>query len=152
MSEHLATVRWNRTSDDFEYAAYNREHTWEFGGGESVRASAAPAYLGDPSRVDPEEAFVASLSSCHMLTFLAICAKKKIVVDSYLDEAIGSMEKTDEGRMAITKVVLRPRVEFGGDTAPNPEVLDELHYSAHEHCFIANSVKTDVVVEVLEKA
>lgn len=147
MSEHSATIEWHRTSDDFAYATYNREHTWTFDGGESVRASAAPGYAGDPSCVDPEEAFVASISACHMLTFLALCTKKKFVVESYIDEAVGRMEKTDEGRMAITKVVLRPRIEFGGDGAPDQSVLDELHHGAHKHCFIANSVKTEVVVE-----
>ena len=146
MSEHPATIEWNRTSDDFTYATYNREHTWKFDGGESVRASAAPGYQGDASCVDPEEAFVASLSSCHMLTFLALCAKKRLVVDSYIDDAIGHLEKTDEGRMAITRVVLRPRIEFGGDGAPDEGVLDELHHRAHELCFIANSVKSKIHV------
>jgi organic hydroperoxide reductase OsmC/OhrA len=147
MSEHHATIEWNRTSDDFGYATYNREHTWKFEGGESVRASAAPGYKGDPSCVDPEEAFVASLSACHMLTFLALCTKKKLVVDSYVDAAIGHLEKTEAGRLAITKVVLRPRIEFGEGGAPAQGVLDELHHKAHELCFIANSVKTEIAVE-----
>tara|TARA_R110000744_G_scaffold125723_3_gene231404 strand:- start:129 stop:638 length:510 start_codon:yes stop_codon:yes gene_type:complete len=147
MSEHIATIEWKRTSDDFAYATYNREHTWKFEGGESVRASAAPAYQGDPSCVDPEEAFVASLSSCHMLTFLALCTKEKLVVDSYIDEAIGYMTKSDDGRMSIAKVVLRPSITFGGDGAPAQQVLDDLHHEAHKLCFIANSVKTEVLVE-----
>ncbi len=147
MSEHSATIQWKRTSDDFAYASYNREHTWKFEGGETVKASAAPSYQGDPSCVDPEEAFVASLSSCHMLTFLALCTKEKLVVDSYTDEAIGHMTKADDGRLSITKVVLRPRIEFGGDGTPDQGVLDNLHHEAHMLCFIANSVKTEVVVE-----
>ena len=151
MSEHFAIIEWNRTSDDFAYATYNREHTWKFEGGESVRASAAPSYQGDPSCVDPEEAFVASLSSCHMLTFLALCTKKKLTVDSYTDEAIGYMAKTDDSRLAITKVVLRPSIKFGGDGAPDQGVLDDLHHEAHKQCFIANSVKTEVVVEARAK-
>ena len=147
MSEHFATIKWIRTSDDFAYATYNREHTWNFDGGESVRASAAPSFQGDPSCVDPEEAFVASLSSRHMLTFLALCTKKKLVVESYIDEAKGHMAKTDEGEMAIKRVVLRPQIRFGGDGSPDQGVLDDLHHEAHKHCFIANSVKTEVVVE-----
>lgn len=147
MSEHSAVIRWRRTEDGFDYATYSREHTWTFDGGESVKASSAPIFKGDPSCVDPEEAFVASLSSCHMLTFLGLCTKRKIVVDSYVDTAIGSMQRTNEGGMAITRVVLRPRIEFGGDGAPDDGVLAELHRDAHKYCFIANSVLTEVVVE-----
>ena len=147
MSEHSAVIRWRRSGDDFDYATYNREHTWTFDGGESVRASAAPAYKGDPSCVDPEEAFIASLSACHMLTFLALCTKRRLVVDSYVDTAIGRLERTEEGVMAITRVVLRPRIEFGGDGAPDEGVIAELHRDAHTHCFIARSVRTEVVVE-----
>ncbi|MEC8320920.1 MAG: OsmC family protein [Planctomycetota bacterium] len=150
MSEHSAVIRWRRTSDDFAYSTYNREHAWEFDGGESVRASAAPAYKGDPSCVDPEEAFIASLSACHMLTFLALCTKQGLVVDSYVDEAVGRLERTEEGEMAITRVVLRPSIEFGGEGAPDEGVLAELHRDAHRHCFIARSVRTEVVVEALE--
>lgn len=150
MSEHSAVIRWRRTSDDFAYSTYNREHAWEFDGGESVRASAAPAYKGDPSCVDPEEAFIASLSACHMLTFLALCTKQGLVVDSYVDEAVGHLERLETGGMAITRVVLRPRIEFGGDGPPDDGVLDGLHRDAHTHCFIARSVRTEVVVEAPE--
>lgn len=147
MPEHSAVIRWRRAGDDFDYATYNREHEWEFDGGESVRASAAPAYKGDPSCVDPEEAFSASLSACHILTFLALCTRKGLVVDSYVDEAIGHLERPETGGMAITRVVLRPRIEFGGDGPPDDGVLDGLHRDAHKHCFIANSVTTVVEVE-----
>ena len=147
MSEHSAVIRWRRSGDDFDYATYNREHTWTFDGGESVRASAAPAYKGDPSCVDPEEAFIASLSACHMLTFLALCTKRRLVVDSYVDTAVGRLERTEEGGMAITRVVLSPSIEFGGDWPPDDGVLDGLHRDAHKHCFIANSVTTVVEVE-----
>lgn len=147
MSEHLAKIEWKRTSDDFAYATYNREHTWKFDGGESVRASAAPSFQGDPSCIDPEEAFVASLSACHMLTFLALCTKEKLIVDSYIDEAKGHMAKSETGGMAIEKVVLRPQITFGGDGAPDQSALADLHHKAHKQCFIANSVKTEVVVE-----
>ena len=150
MSEHSAVIRWRRTDDDFEYATYSREHTWSFDGGESVKASSAPVFKGDPSCVDPEEAFVASLSSCHMLTFLGLCTKRRIVVNSYVDAAVGSMQRTSEGAMAVTRVVLRPKIEFGGDGAPDEGVIAELHHDAHKYCFIANSVTTEVVVEAPE--
>jgi len=112
-----------------------------------MTASAAPAYLGDPKNVDPEEAFVASLSSCHMLTFLAIACKQKFVLDEYVDDAIGQMEKNAEGKMAITKVTLRPKLKWSGDKQPTAEELDKIHHAAHDNCFIANSVKTEVTVE-----
>ena len=112
-----------------------------------MTASAAPAYLGDPKQVDPEEAFVASLSSCHMLTFLAIACKQKFVMDDYVDEAVGHMEKNAEGKMAITKVTLKPKITFSGDKRPTAEELDKMHHAAHDNCFIANSVTTEVTVE-----
>lgn len=146
MSEHRATIDWQRGGSEFTYESYSRDHLWRFEGGVEVPASAAPDYLGGAERVDPEEAFVASLSSCHMLTFLALAARKRLVVDAYRDAAVGTMEKNAEGRLAITRVVLRPEVRFSGEP-PSPEVLERLHHLAHEHCFIANSVRTDVRVE-----
>ena len=112
-----------------------------------MQASAAPAYLGNPKYVDPEEAFVASLSSCHMLTFLAVACKKKFVLDEYVDEAVGHMEKNAEGKLAITRVVLRQKTKFSGDKQPSKEELDEMNHTAHEQCFIASSVKTEVMIE-----
>jgi len=109
-------------------------------------ATAAPAFLGNPAHVDPEEAFVASLSSCHMLTFLAIACKHKLVLDSYDDDAVGHLEKDADGKLAITRVELRPRIMWGGDRKPSAEELDKMHHAAHENCFIANSVKTEVRV------
>lgn len=147
MSEHKATVDWKRSTPDFAYETYNRDHDWTFDAGVTVRASANPAYLGSESCVDPEESFVASLASCHMLTFLAIAARKKYVLDSYRDEAVGLLTKDPLGRLAITKVTLRPRITFGGDNPPSLEELRRLHAQAHHACFIANSVKTEVVVE-----
>jgi organic hydroperoxide reductase OsmC/OhrA len=145
MSEHQATIAWTRESSDFAYKTYNRSHAWRFEGGEEVRASAAPEYLGDRTRVNPEEALVASLSSCHMLTFLALAARRKLVVDRYTDSAVGYLEKNAEGRLAITRVELRPDVVFA-PAAPSDEVLAALHHEAHEQCFIANSVRTQVTV------
>ncbi|MGC8638787.1 MAG: OsmC family protein [Isosphaeraceae bacterium] len=147
MSQHTATIHWKRETADFGYQNYNREHDWKFDGGALVRATAAPAYLGNPRYVDPEEAFVASLSSCHMLTFLAVACRKRFVVDSYEDEAIGWLEKDPSGGMAITRVTLRPLIRFGGDKTPGAEELAQMHDQAHRACFIANSVKTEVTVE-----
>src|SRR6267142_287763 len=142
MSEHKMTLTWNRGDAPFEYQKYSRNHSWKFDGGHEMTASAAPAYLGDP-----EDAFVASLSACHMLTFLAIACKQKFVLDEYVDEAVGHMEKNAEGRLAITKVTLKPKLKWGGDKQPSAEELDKIHHAAHENCFIANSVKTEVTVE-----
>jgi len=148
MSEHHAGVRWKRTSADFTYASYNRAHEMVFKSGDIVlSASATPAYKGDADRVDPEEAFVASLSSCHMLTFLAICALKKLTVESYDDTAVGYMEKGSNGKMQITRVVLHPVVRFADGASVTPDMLADFHHQAHEGCFIANSVTTAVTVE-----
>lgn len=147
MSEHKVSLTWKRGDAPFDYQKYPRDHTWKFDGGHEMTASAAPAYLGNPKNVDPEEAFVASLSSCHMLTFLAIACKQKFVMDEYVDEAVGHMEKNAEGKMAITKVTLKPKITFSGDKKPTAEELDKMHHAAHENCFIANSVKTEITVE-----
>lgn len=145
MSEHHATIVWNRQGTEFTYKEYNRDHVWKFEGGSEVRASAAPKYLGNEALVDPEQAFVASLSSCHMLTFLALAARDGFVIDNYEDSAVGLMERNDEKRIAITRVVLQPKITWGSEP-PNQEQLDELHHQAHEHCFIANSVTTKIEV------
>jgi len=146
MSEHKVHINWKRGEIPFEYASYDRNHTWRFENGEIIGASAAPAFKGDHSKIDPEAAFVAALSSCHMLTFLAIAAHKKITVDSYEDEAIGYLERDEGGKNAITRVILRPRISFEGD-APDEKTLREMHEKSHHECFIARSVKTDVSVE-----
>jgi organic hydroperoxide reductase OsmC/OhrA len=147
MSEHTVTVEWERESADFTYESYNRDHDWVFDAGITVRGSAAPSYKGNERCVDPEEAFVASLSSCHMLTFLAVASRKGFTPDRYRDHAVGILSKDQSGRMAMTRVVLRPQATFGGDKTPTPEELAQMHNQAHHACFIANSVKTDVVVE-----
>ena len=147
MSEHKVTLTWKRGDKPFEYQKYSRDHTWKFNGGHEMQASAAPAYLGNPQLVDPEEAFVASLSSCQMLTFLAIAAKKKFVLDEYHDEATGYMEKNADGKLAITRVTLKLRLRFSGEKQPTAQEIEEMNHGAHEQCFIANSVKTEVKVE-----
>ncbi len=145
MTEHRATVHWKRQTAGFGLKEYNRNHTWKFVGGHVVQASAAPKFQGDPALVDPEEAFVASLSSCHMLTFLALASRDGFVVDDYEDDAVGFMERNEQKRVAITRVRLSPKITWSGE-APSPEKLEELHENAHKHCFIANSVTTRVEV------
>jgi len=148
---HTATVRWERGDQAFIDNNYRRTHRWEFDGGAVVPGSAAPDIVkvpfSDPAAVDPEEAFVASLASCHMLFFLGYAAKRKFRVDSYVDNAEGELAKDAEGRLAMTRVTLRPRVRFSGDLLPSAEDIERMHHQAHEKCFIANSVKTDVRVE-----
>jgi organic hydroperoxide reductase OsmC/OhrA len=147
MHEYRATTSWRRTSAEFTYDTYNRAHEVKFAGGEVVPWSAAPEFKGEADRVNPEEAYVAALSTCHMLTFLAIAARKRFTVDSYFDEAVGVMERNDQGRFWISRVVLRPQVTFSGARQPSTGELAELHHAAHENCFVANSVKSEVVVE-----
>ncbi|MDE0081251.1 MAG: OsmC family protein [Gammaproteobacteria bacterium] len=146
MSKHRATIEWERGPAEFRYASYSRDHTWTFEGGIRVDASAAPGYLGNADFVDPEEAYVAALASCHMLTFLAIAAREGIVVDRYRDAAVGFMGRNDEGGMAVTRVVLRPELSFR-PPVPSRETLDRMHRAAHRQCFIANSVRTTIAVE-----
>lgn len=146
MSEHVAEISWKRLTESFAYDHYNRAHDWKFDGGVIVPGSAAPGYKGDPDRVDPEEAFVASLSSCHMLTFLAIAAKRKLVVDAYEDRAVGHMDKNAQGKLAVTSVDLHPHVTFAPGVEVDAVTLKKMHHDAHENCFIANSVKTLVIV------
>ncbi|MBX3273703.1 MAG: OsmC family protein [Sandaracinaceae bacterium] len=146
MSEHVAKVRWERGGADFSYETYPRDHELEWGGGARTAASAALEYRGSASLPNPEELLVGALSSCHMLTFLAVCARKGVVVERYEDDARGVLEKNESGRLAVTRVTLRPRVTFAGE-APAPDVLARLHQQAHNGCFIAASVKTEVAIE-----
>ncbi|MHC4209233.1 MAG: OsmC family protein [Planctomycetota bacterium] len=147
MSEHRVTVAWERGGRDFTYELYPRDHTWSFEGGASVSASAAPGYRGNPELVNPEDAFAASLSSCHMLTFLALAARKRFVVDRYTDHVTGYLEKNEAGKLAVTRIELRPEIVFSGEKQPSAQELSELHERAHDLCFVANSVKTAVSVE-----
>lgn len=147
MAEHRARIQWQRSGEDFSYETYSRNHFWAFADGIQVPASAAPAFLGDPGRVDPEEAFVAALSSCHMLSFLAIASRKRFVVETYEDNAVGFLEEGNSGKLAMTRVILRPKVTFGGERVPTADQAARMHHQAHEECFIANSVNTEVSVE-----
>lgn len=151
MAEHTVTVHWQRRNQVFTDNRYSRGHTWAFDGGVEVPASSSPHVLpspySDPSAVDPEEAFVASISSCHMLWFLSLAAKRGFCVDSYADDAVGIMEKDQSGRFAMTRVTLRPKAIFSGDRLATQAELQGLHHEAHEQCFIANSVKTEIHCE-----
>ena len=146
MSEHRTQVSWARGDVPFGYETYDRTHRWRFAGGRELDASAAPEYRGRAELPNPEEALVAALSSCHMLTFLALAARRRFVVDAYHDAAVGHMEKNADGKLAITRVELCPRVTFSGEKRPTAEELARLHELAHRECFIANSVKTEVSV------
>lgn len=152
MSTYTATIRWSRAGDgNFTKGQYSRVHSWEFDGGVTVPASASPhivpAPWSDPAGVDPEEAFIASLSSCHMLFFIDFARRAGFVVDGYTDQAEGFLEKRADGKMAMTRVLLRPHVAWGGSAQPDGATLADLHHRAHGACFIANSVTTEVAVE-----
>jgi organic hydroperoxide reductase OsmC/OhrA len=151
MSTYTATIRWTRDPDtDFARGQYSRAHRWEFDGGISLVASASPHIVPAPwssaDAVDPEEAFVASLASCHMLFFVDLARRAGLVIDSYTDEAEGTLEKRDDGKMWMSQVIMRPKIDWGGD-APDEATIADLHHRAHDACFIANSVTTKVTVE-----
>jgi organic hydroperoxide reductase OsmC/OhrA len=154
MSEYIATVKWQRQQQEkFIDNKYSRGHLWVFDGGVEVPASSSPSILPVPlsvaENVDPEEAFVASLSSCHMLFFLSLAVKAKLVVESYNDPAVGILEKDRDGKMSMTQVTLRPKIIFVGKT-PSYQQLESMHHQAHQLCFIANSVKTNISTEIIE--
>jgi organic hydroperoxide reductase OsmC/OhrA len=149
--EYTATVRWTRGEGEaFSNNRYSRGHVWSFDGGITVPGSASPSVVPLPfsreDAIDPEEAFVAAVSSCHMLTFLSIAAKKRFVVDRYEDKAVGVMTPNEKGKLFISKVTLDPVIEFAGDKRPTPEQIVDMHHLAHKECFIANSVLTEIVV------
>lgn len=147
MSEHTAALSWSRHGRDFTYETYSRDHTLTFENGQKTLASSAPDFVGNPEALNPETLLVGSLASCHMLTFLAVCAKRGFVVEHYDDNASGVLEKNAEGRMAITRITLRPKAVFGGGKQPTAEELAKLHERAHANCFIAGSIRAEVVVE-----
>lgn len=150
MSTYHATVSWSDSGPDFKANKYSRRHEWRFDGGVTVPASASPhivpAPWSAPEAVDPEEAFVASLSSCHMLFFLSLAGRQGFHVTSYQDDASGVLEKNDQGKTVMTTVTLNPRCSFGGDKIPDQAAIEKLHHHAHELCFIANSVTTRIII------
>lgn len=156
MSTHRATISWQCTSTDFISGRYSREHTWSFDGGVVVPASPSPSVVpspwSNPANVDPEEAYVAAVSSCHMLTFLYLAGKAGFQVDRYDDEAVGAMSKNERGTPWVSSVTLQPKIIYGGSRRPDPAQEERLHHEAHEQCFIAQSIKTEVTVRPAEAA
>jgi len=150
VSQHRATIGWKFTGSDFIRGKYSREHTWSFDGGVVVPASPSPSVVpapwSNPANVDPEEAFVAAVSSCHMLTFLYLAGKAGFQVVSYDDEAIGAMTKNERGTPWVSSVTLQPKIRYSGSKQPSPAEEASLHHEAHEQCFIAQSIKTEVTV------
>ena len=153
MAQHKATITWTRTGtpEDFSKGKYSREHTWAFDGGTTVPGSASPSVVpapwSSPAAVDPEEAFVAAISSCHMLTFVYLAQKAGFVVDGYEDHAVGTVTKSGRGATPwVSQVTLSPRIAWGGMKQPTEAEEEHLHHQAHEQCFIAQSVKTEITV------
>ena len=154
MAEHTAAIRWERSGDGFLSGKFSREHVWTFDGGLTVPASPSPHIVpvpySNPASVDPEEAFVAAIASCHMLTFLYVASREGFQVDSYQDEAIGTMAKNGSGVPWINRVKLSPRIEYSGSKLPASSDEGRLHHLAHEQCFIANSVRTEIIFSPAE--
>jgi len=159
MADHTAQIDWTRADAEFTYQTYPRVHTITFANGHAVESSAAPGFEGDAdkasggggSKVDPEAMLVGAVSSCHMLTFLALAAKKRLVVESYTDHASGVLGKLDPdsggGKMAVTQITLRPEIKFVGDNPPDQDTVAAMHEKSHDHCFIANSVNCAITVK-----
>jgi len=153
VAEHEAMIRWASSGDGeaFLKGRFSRAHTWTFDGGLTVPASAAPSVIpapfSDPAGVDPEEAYVAAIASCHMMSFLYVAMRAGFVVERYEDDAVGAIRKNERGVIWVGAVTLRPRIDFGAGTRPTPAEVEQLHHRAHEQCFIANSVKTEITVE-----
>lgn len=151
MHTYEATVSWNRGGQKFIDNRYSRAHVWDFDGGARIDASSSPQSVPEPmsmaANVDPEEALVAAVSSCHMLFFLSYAARQSFVVDEYVDRALGVMEENAKGKIAITRITLRPAIRFAGERQPTSAELDELHHRSHADCYIANSIKAEVTVE-----
>jgi len=154
MSEYTAKILWQKNVEEaFIDNKYSRGHQWEFDGGSIIEASSSPHIVPLPysveENVDPEEAFIASISSCHLLFFLQIAAKRKFIIEEYIDQTVGIMEQDEQGKTSMTKVILRPHVKFSGERQPTLEQLEKMHHLAHEQCFIANSVKSEIVTEII---
>ncbi|NGN97269.1 OsmC family protein [Grimontia sp. S25] len=150
MSEHKVAIHWQNREASTHDGKPSFVHQWTFDGGITVDASPSPFVMSERSKeeaIDPEEAFIAAIASCHMMTFLTVAEKQRFSVESYADEAIGTLGKLENGRTAVTDVVLKPTITFSGDNQPSPELLAKMHQLAHKHCFIANSVTTNITVE-----
>jgi organic hydroperoxide reductase OsmC/OhrA len=151
ISEYRATIVWQRAGETFTDNKYSRLHEWRFDDGTVVAATASPHIVPPPHsdgrRVDPEEAFVAALSSCHMLFFLSFAARQGLLIDRYTDQAMGILADRGDGKLAMTEVTLQPAVTLANSAAGSDEMINSLHHAAHEHCFIASSVNTRISIQ-----
>lgn len=147
MSQHSVHVNWVKKTSDFSYETYDRTHEISFEGGIKILASSAPQYLGKQEFVNPEEQLASAVASCHMLTFLAVAAKSRLTVESYADQATAILDKNTQGKICVTKIILRPKVVFSGTNIPDAAKLKDLHDKAHRNCFIANSVSCQVEIQ-----
>jgi organic hydroperoxide reductase OsmC/OhrA len=151
MQQFEAQIHWQRGSQAFSDNRYSRAHQWQFDGGLQVPCSSSPLSvplpMSDAGAIDPEEALVAALSSCHMLFFLSFAAQRGLIVDAYRDDAVGVMDRNAAGKKALTLITLRPAIAFGGERQPGRAEIEAIHHDAHEQCYIANSIRADVVIE-----
>jgi organic hydroperoxide reductase OsmC/OhrA len=154
MKQFEARLAWRRGQQPFLDQQYSRAHEWRFDGGLVVAASSSPLSvplpMSDPAAVDPEEALVAAASSCHMLFFLSLAASRGLVVDEYLDHPVGTLDKDERGRLAMTRIALRPAIAFGGERAPTQAEITQLHHEAHALCYVANSLRTEITIEGID--
>ena len=148
MSEHRIALDWTRNGGPFARGNYSPDHLIRYAGGQTLHGSPSSGYMGDDAYADPEQLLLSALSACHMLTFLAVAANRGYVIDSYHDEAVAQLDRNAEGKMAVVKAILAPRVAFSGDKQPSADEYAKLHERAHQACFIANSVKTQVEVKI----
>ena len=147
MSSFSIGLSWQRSTPDFDVKTFSRDHVWRLAGGQTVQGSSAPDFSGNPEMSNPEEALLAALSSCHMLTFLAIAAIRKLVVDSCEDEPVAELGKNAKGKTMVARMTMRPRVIFGGGMIPDADTVRELHKKAKENCFVGNSLLSEMTVE-----
>jgi len=152
MSNYFATVKWQRQNGEvFNDNKYSRAHIWKFNGGQTIQASSSPHVVPLPysveANVDPEEAFIASISSCHMLFFLSLASNQKFIIESYTDKASGILQPDENKNVAMTDVTLKPKIIFSGKKQPTKEQIDKIHHLAHKQCFIANSIKTKIIIQ-----
>ena len=148
MSEHRIGLEWSRNGGPFARGNYSPDHLIRYAGGQTLHGSPSSSYMGNDAYADPEQLLLSSLSACHMLTFLAVCANRGYIVDSYHDDAVATLDRNAEGRMAVVKAILAPKVAFSADKQPSADEYAKLHERAHQACFIANSVKTQVEVKI----
>lgn len=148
MSEHIVDLSWKNQAASFDYKVYSRDYTLKFDNGQEIKGSATPKYLGNAACIDPEESLVAALAGCHMLTFLAICSMKKYEIINYTDHAVGHMTQNEQKKFWISKIELNPKIEFAPGKAPSTDELKQLHDKAHHECFIANTLKSEFVVNI----